>query len=203
MEQISNDDLVKFMFVRKKGGPDLDNKLIDYDELTIQVSKSLKDEICEKVSQSEDEKNSFVDISKLSGHYFHMIVANWRRICFHNVSSVPELLRSYKATCTLVSMFDGVKHEVQSRLSTPYHFASAKFQIFSMQKWLIMFLNKLEEFLVENHGKPNEPAKDFPDQVYTSYYFYSYSLDHLREIVGRLTLHVSFLPSVYNIFPYS
>lgn len=78
-KKLTDEMLMEYMYKRSGEKRTLAASLIDVDSVTIEVAKDLKDSLKDQISGGEGTDGIF-DISKMSSHYFHMLVANWRLI---------------------------------------------------------------------------------------------------------------------------
>lgn len=101
---------------------------------------------------------------------------------------MADLVLMYKAICTLTVIFDGIKKTTKDRIEAFYPVLDFKVHVCSVQKWMILFLNSLEDFIVNNHAARKyrkELTKDFSSEIYVSLYFFNYSLDQCLNVYGR------------------
>jgi len=181
IDALNSEDMLKFMMQSSRQKPTFSNSLLEYDEVTLQVSKKLKDYIQSEMDIESELESSIIDIKELSGHYFHMIVANWKFICFKNTSSICEIMVLYKTITSLVHMFDGLKDNIQG-LKFTCSIKDVKVHVSSTQKWMIWFMNYLEQYLKEYMKSTLKNFSDFPDKIYTSLYLFDYSACQLINL---------------------
>mmetsp|Transcript_13088 Transcript_13088/g.11569 ORF Transcript_13088/g.11569 Transcript_13088/m.11569 type:complete len:100 (+) Transcript_13088:21-320(+) len=98
MENLTDQNLYDYLFNRK---PPVYSRIIDYDEVSINFGKELKIKILAKLNEENELCSDLIDVASLSNHYFHMLLHNWRIICFSNKDIVDRLLKLYKTISTL------------------------------------------------------------------------------------------------------
>ena len=187
MEKLSQEELNQYLFDRK---PAIHSRLIDYEDISISFAKSLKERITGKIKHEDGYKSEeLIDISLMSNHYYHMMVSNWRVLCFKNEAFIIKLLKLYKVVTSLVCFVDGLNVRRKGELGIEFPLGPFKNNVFLVQKWMFELLNSLEAFLVKSYFGTED--QDFPIRVYISLALYHEGIDNIGKCLSKLNRNIT------------